>query len=212
MASPQIKDAPSQIPDGYAVVPIAIEQKTAPLRIGVIVKKQPDPVAGHLVMLRDLLDAQVYLGCVTDAAGRVQQWVEIWVQSTNGLAGSLPASRETLSNAVLDDRWERLFKAFERVDASTIIRGGWETTHPRPTFVDTAKLEPVHPAEWVLCEDDGLLAKKGLPAYSTSIHRYLYQKAAGDAFVPISPEAPTNDNTKPMTEVTGGKKELVALN
>src|SRR6266571_3521138 len=107
MASVQVKDAPSQIPDGYAVVPINAEQKSSPLRIGVMVKKQPDPVAGHLVMLRDLLDAQVYLGCIIDALGRVQQWVEIWVQSTSGLAGSLPASRETLTNALLDDRWER---------------------------------------------------------------------------------------------------------
>ena len=89
MASAQIKDAPSQIPDGYAVIPVSAEQKASPLKIGVIVKKQADPVAGHLVMLRDLLDAQVYLGCVSDASGRVQQWVEIWVQSTSGLAGSL---------------------------------------------------------------------------------------------------------------------------
>src|SRR5437762_6852537 len=108
MASPQIKDAPAQIPDGYAVVAISAEQKSAPLRIGVIVKKQADPVAGHLVMLRDLLDAQVYLGCVSDAAGRVQQWVEVWVESTSGLAGALPARRGTSSNAVSDDGWERL--------------------------------------------------------------------------------------------------------
>ncbi len=213
MASPQIKDAPSQIPDGYAIVAVSAEQKSAPLKIGVIVKKQADPVAGHLVMLRDLLDAQVFLGCVTDASGRVQQWVEIWVQSTSGLAGSLPASRETLSNAVLDDRWERLFRALERLDAATIIRGGWETSHPQPIFLDVVKLEPVHP-DWVLCESDSLLTKKGLPPFSTSIHRYLYQKAAGEgsALVPVSAEAPTNDNTKPMTEITGGKKELVPFN
>src|SRR2546421_13003731 len=108
MASPQIKDAPSQIPDGYAVVPVGAEQKASPLKIGVIVKKQADPVAGHLVMLRDLLDAQVYLGCVSDASGRVQQWGGIWVQSTNGFAGSLPARRENLSNAVLGCRWGRV--------------------------------------------------------------------------------------------------------
>src|SRR5258706_5853788 len=211
MASPPIKDAPSQIPDGYGVIGVSAEQKASPLKIGVIVKKQADPVAGHLVMLRDLLDAQVYLGCVSDASGRVQQWVEIWVQSTNGLAGSLPASRETLSNAVLDDRWQRLFRAFERLDPATIIRGGWETAHPRPVFMDVAKSEPMHP-EWILCEDDGALSKKGLPPYSTSIHRYLGKKDGGDVFVPVSSEAPTNDNTKPMTEITGGKKELVAFN
>ena len=211
MASPQIKDAPAQLPDGYAVVPMSSEQKSAPLRIGVIVKKQADPVAGHLVMLRDLLDAQVYLGAVSDASGRVQQWVEIWVQNTSGLAGSLPASREALSNAVLDDRWDRLFKAFERLDPATIIRGGWETVHPRPIFLDVTKLEPVHP-DWVLCEDDGALSKKGLPAYSTSIHRYLQKKDGGEVFVPASADSPTNENCKPMTEITGGKKELVAFN
>ena len=102
MASPQIKDAPSQIPDGYAVVPVGAEQKASPLKIGVIVKKQADPVAGHLVMLRDLLDAQVYLGCVSDASGRVQQWVEIWVQDTGGLSEALPGYRAALNNTMLD--------------------------------------------------------------------------------------------------------------
>src|SRR5258705_4320985 len=198
MASPQIKDAPSSIPDGYAIIAVSAEQKVAPLRVGVIVKKQADPVAGHLVMLRDLLDAQVYLGCVSDASGRVQQWVEIWVQSTSGLAGSLPASRETLSNAVLDDRWERLFKAFERLDPATIIRGGWETAHPRPVFLDVAKLEPVHP-DWVLCEDDGALSKKGLAAYSTAIHRYLQKKDGGGGFLAGAGERPANRDVEAMT-------------
>src|SRR5258707_5510020 len=130
MASPQIKDAPSQIPDGYAVIAVSAEQKASPLKIGVIVKKQPDPVAGHLVMLRDLLDAQVYLGCVSDASGRVQPWVGIWGQSTKGLAGSLPASRGNFSNAVLGGRWQRLFCAFERLGPAASILGGWEATHP----------------------------------------------------------------------------------
>jgi len=32
---------------------------------------------------------------------------------------------------------------FEALDPATIIRGGWETAHPRPIFLDVAKLEPV---------------------------------------------------------------------
>src|SRR2546429_7120361 len=99
MASPQIKDAPSQIPDGYAVVPVGAEQKASPLKIGVIVKKQADPVAGHLVMLRDLLDAQVYLGCVSDASGRGEQWGGKLGPSPGGLGGWLAARPATFFHA-----------------------------------------------------------------------------------------------------------------
>src|SRR5690606_2355617 len=78
----------------------------------------------------------------------------------------------------------------------------------------------VHPAEgdhpWVLCEDDRLLLAKGLPPYSTSLHRYLYVKEAGEetGFVAVTPNAPESAQTllRPLEEVLGGQKTLAPLN
>src|SRR4051794_41809135 len=109
MASPQIKDAPAQIPDGYAVIPVSVEQKVSPLRIGVIVKKQADPVAGHLVMLRDLLDAQVYLGAVSDASGRVEPWGGTLAPGTSGQVGVPRGGQAKFSQEGFAGWWGRAF-------------------------------------------------------------------------------------------------------
>src|SRR5262245_25017122 len=90
--------APPALPSGYLAVPLFSEHKSAPLQLCIIARKDPDLVAGHFVVLRTLLDAVVYLGCLTDAGGRLHGYVEIWVQSLGGLAGSPAAAREALSN------------------------------------------------------------------------------------------------------------------
>lgn len=209
-----IKDAPAAIPDGYAAVPITAEQLGAALRVCVILKRVADPVAGHLVPLRDHLDAQVYLGCVTDASNKLHQWVEVWVQNVAGVSNSLPAQRETLTNNQLDERWARHFTSYERLNARTLIRTGAERKHPRPTFLDLTAATPVHPGTWKLCEDDALLVSAGLPPYRTTLHRYLYmeEQAANSPFVPVTPNAPTTQSVKPIEELTGGRKDLVPFN
>src|SRR5437868_6991527 len=77
MASSFVKDLPEVLPEGYAAVPLGPDQCVAPLRLCVLVKEQADPVAGHLVVLRDTADARVLLGGVVDAGGQVHQWVEL---------------------------------------------------------------------------------------------------------------------------------------
>lgn len=196
------------VPQGYTVVPVNCEQVGASLKIGVLVRQEPDPVAGRLVVLRDIVDAQVFLGAVCDAAGRVQQWVEVWVQNLDGLTQVLPAYVEALSNKVLDDRWHQQAMAFDTLGTDALITTGWESTHPKPTALDLEAMMPVEPTDagsghgWELCLDDQLLEQKQLPAYSTSLHRYLYQPAAGEGspFVPITPEAPSNDTCQPMSQ------------
>jgi hypothetical protein len=212
--------APSRVPDGFAAVPVSAAQLAASLRICALVRKQPDPVAGHLVLLRDTLDAQVYLGCVADAGGMVQQWIELWVQSPVGLATSLPARRENLTNALLDTRWARHVEALDRSEPGAMIRTGWEAAHPLPTFLDASKNEPVHPAAapgghaWRLCRDDSLLASLGLPPYSTSLHRYLYVGEAGPnaKLIATTPEAPTSPATIALSELLAGRKDLIPFN
>ena len=132
--SDSILSAPPSLPAGYLATPLFPESATAPLRICLVTRKDADPAAGHFVTLRTLLDAIVYLGCITDSGGRLHGYVEIWVQSLNGLTDSPAAAREAISNRVLDDRWVKLFKAFDALDdqaAGSLFRTGYETSARR---------------------------------------------------------------------------------
>jgi hypothetical protein len=217
MDSTSIKDAPAHIPDGYLPVAVSADQAAAPLRLCVLVRARPEPVSGRLVLLRDLMDAQVYLGCITDAAGRVLQWVELWVQNASALAGSPAAQHQALTNTWLDERWRRHVEAFDRLAPGTIIRTGWETANPPPVFLDAETRQPLHPLDdsgkpWQLCRDDALLKARGLPPYSTCLHRYLYVEGTDGPFVIATADAPANDNTRPLSELTGARDDLVPLN
>ncbi|MFB3891075.1 MAG: hypothetical protein ACE15C_03520 [Phycisphaerae bacterium] len=206
------------VPEGYAAVPLSAGAPS--LAICILARKKPDPAGGHTVILRSTIDADVLLGCVTDSAGRVQRWVEIWIQSLEGLASGVPAAREALSNKVLDERWKRYADALARLDAQDTIVTGAQSEHPAPAFLDVGKLEIVRPADskagcgWELCQDDALLAAKGLPPYSTSLCRYLCLPALKDTspFVPVTTNAPTNEATKPLAQVLGDAGSLVPVN
>jgi len=209
------------VPKGYDVIPVSSEQVTASLRIGVLVRKEPDPAMGQFVVVRDTVDARVLLGAIIDTAGRVHQWIEVWVQNLEGLTRVVPAYVEALSNAVLDQRWQDHVASFDQLDQTSIISAGWESVHPSPTFLDLDALGPVHPVDpqsnhpWELCQDDTFLDGKKLPRYGTSLHRYLYLSPLGgqSPVVAVTPDAPTNDGCWPMSKLTesiGGR--LLALN
>jgi len=212
------KEAAEMIPQGYVVIPVHVEQTTASLRIGVLVRCEPDRVAGHLVVLRHTVDARVLLGAITDCAGRVQRWIELWIQSLDGLTSTMPAYVQGLSNDILDRRWQEQIRSFDTLDPASVIRVGWETDHPDPVFLDVTTKQPVHPVDsesgnlWQLCQDDVLLEEKKLPRYSTSLDRYLFLESAGSdsAFVPITSNAPTNASCQSMSQIIAD--HLVPLN
>src|SRR5215210_6003764 len=113
MLSAETKQAGS-LGAGYRAVPLQRADEAAPLRICLVVQESAEPVGGPFVLLRDLPDASIYLGCVTDAAGSVREWIEIWVQNLENLAGIFPAWRQAVSNRSLDESWTRradLFRA-----------------------------------------------------------------------------------------------------
>lgn len=85
----------------------------------------PEEAGGHFVSLREpAVDARVVLGCLVDAAGRVHQWIEVWVQDVAGLSHCPAIYREALSNRVLDERWVRRLDALERSDPAGVVRTG----------------------------------------------------------------------------------------
>lgn len=207
-----------ELPKGYLSVPISADQINSPIRLGVVCRKESEAVGGPLVVLRETMDARVHLACLTDASGRVQRWLELWVQDTANIDSALPAYRSALNNAILDQRWAAWVAGYESLDPRTIIRTGFESKHPTPVFIDAAKWVPIHPIHeesnqgWALCTDEALLSKMGLPSYAGSLHRYLYLPGLGadGAFASLSRESPPGN--VPFEEVTGGRVDLIPLN
>jgi hypothetical protein len=220
MSGSDVRDALPQIPAEYAAVPVAADQAGRSLSICALVRRKPDPVAGHLVVLRDLIDGRVLLGCLLDAGGVVQEWLELWIQDSQGLSATTAACREALTNAVLDDRWKSCFAAMSDSDPTAIIRTGWEAANPLPTYVDLSAMAPIHPVDpqsgknWELCRDDVLLKVRKLPTYSGSLVRYLYiPSLAGESpLIPVTPDAPGGEGVLSITEIIGGRRGLLALN
>ena len=217
MANTKLSGNPTGIPEGYIAIPIQESESGATVRLCVLARQTPDPAAGHLVLLRDLPDAMVYLGCLTDAGGRLREWAELWVQNVDGLESSLPALRETFSNHSMDQRWGAMVKSFSTLNPHGFIQTGWEGKHALPTFLDLNRRLPVHPGaqenRWQLCRDDGALQAAGLPAYGTSLFRYLYQPGSKESgFVTVVSGAPANGSTKPVNEAFKDTQTHVPLN
>ena len=208
------------VPEGYIVIPIAEDQKAAALKICVLVRPKPDPVGGHLVVLGDTIDAKVFLGCIVDASSQVLEWLELWIQNTESLINTASAACQSLSNAMLDNRWRRQSQAFEHLEGTAIVKTGWESEHPLPTFLDISARSPIHPIDpnsgtpWKLCVDEGLLQQKNLPSYANSLHRYLHVPELGgeSQLVPVTSGAPTNASTKPLSEICGEPAHTIPLN
>ncbi|HHN77179.1 MAG TPA: hypothetical protein ENK11_00690, partial [Phycisphaerales bacterium] len=94
-----------RVPEGYTAVEILPSGGGGVLRVCVLCRNEPDPIGGRLVVVRDVFDASVYLGCVLDAAGAVTEWIEVWVQRIEGLRDSVGRLSRSLDNASLEARW-----------------------------------------------------------------------------------------------------------
>ncbi len=200
-----------RVPEGYLAVDLFPVEGRSVLRVCVLCREEPDPVGGRLVVVRDVLDASVYLGCVLDAAGGVDRWIEVWVQRVDTLGASLARGRETLSNASLESRWRRTASAL----AEGLIRTGFEGTNPPAFALDTARARAVRPvheptgADWDVCRDEDILAEKGLPSYRASLERYLWVPGEGVG----SPFVPVDDGEAVRSGVlTGVNRDLVPFN
>ncbi|HUR45812.1 MAG TPA: hypothetical protein VMZ27_08070, partial [Candidatus Saccharimonadales bacterium] len=205
------------LPADYSAIPIQEADVHSTVRLCVIVRQTPDPATGHLVLLRDLPDAMVYLGCLTDSSSRVREWVELWVQNVDGLESSLPTLSDTFSNHSIDERWGKTAGSFRALNPEGCIETGFEKKHPLPAFLDLGRKVPVHPGapekKWELCREDAALQQAGLPAYSTSLFRYIYQPDARESgFVPVVSRAPTSPVTRSLAEALKDTQTQVPFN
>ncbi|MBS0195886.1 MAG: hypothetical protein JSR77_03930 [Planctomycetes bacterium] len=203
---------PARLPQGYAAAALGTDTSA---RLSVIIKTDAKPGHSPLVLLRDTMDARVYLGCIADSAGWIHSYLEIWVQDASGLGTASPAYRNALNNASLDARWADRCRGFEA--AGAVFHTGWETEHPDPILLDAKTLKPVPArdartgAHWVLCRDEDLLLKKSAPGYAATLSRHLYQPELGDATELLPVDLIGSDGAA-VGKALGAPGDVVALN
>lgn len=209
-----------RVPDGYRAVDLEPGGSISPLRLCVLCREQADELGGHLVVLRETLDARALLGCVVDVGGVVHRWVQIWVQDVDRVATSLRSYLTNLSNAILEERWVRMVEAVEQVAPQDVVRTGFETEPAPALFLDPlrGKVKPLmHEASGMpfeVCRDDELLRQRGLAPFSASLHRYLHIEALGveSPFVGVTTDAP-GEGLEPLAGILAGiNRDLIPLN
>ena len=83
---------------GYLLAPLQPVEDHARLGLCLLVRLEWDAINGPFVLLREVPLARVYLGAVSDAQGRVQEWVAVWCQSFEAAEIVADRSHERLSN------------------------------------------------------------------------------------------------------------------
>lgn len=207
------------LPEGYVAVGLE-ESHPGRLRIALIVRKKPDPAAGHFVPLDSAAGTLSRLGALVDARGTVHQWLEVAFQDVEPHSADFGLHDIVPTNAMLDKQWRQNMRALETLGASAIVATGWEEEPPPPLYIDLGAMAPWFPRhaesgeEWRLCRDDGLLASKGLPTYSGSLHRYLFLPSLGadSPVVPVSAGAPETDSTPPLASLLPQGAEMAPVN
>ena len=196
------------IPDGYSPLPLYPEDGDVPLNICLICRSAPT-LGAPFLLLGETIDASIYLGCLTDRRGDPKSWLEIWVQNVDFVAESFRAQIEAVSNSLVDRRWSERLAKFQKLDRSAIIETGWETVHPPPAFMDEKAARLIHPVEpatnrpFTLCTEDVALVSAGLPAYTSSLHRYLWNGPGIETplFVATTNGAPAPTGVKTASEL-----------
>jgi hypothetical protein len=172
----------SQLPAPF--VPVAICDAAQPLVLAVII----DERAAAPVVLRELVDGRVLLGCVLDGAGRLHRYLELWVQKPSALAAAMHLSPELLNNAALDEKWKTMAAAWAAIGGHDVISCQWQREFDRIVEIDLSSktaAQPLGPSgkPLRLCRDEAALAAAKLPSYAATLHRFLTD---GEQYFPVT--------------------------
>ncbi|MBV9297773.1 MAG: hypothetical protein JO066_02255 [Verrucomicrobia bacterium] len=197
--------------EGYRGVALWAEGRGAPISIYLFVRTNPSE-SPPFILLRETMDASIYLGCIGDRTGHPKAWVEIWVQNVDRVAASFRAQIESLTNSTLDRRWSERAATFRTLNRGTFFETGAEFHHPAPALIDGKEGCVVHPVEpgtrreFVLCEDEKALDLAGLPSYASSLHRYLWNgpELQEPVFVAVTSGAPLAPGVRQATDLFKG--------
>ena len=206
------KDKRSQLlpPDDHALAPIHGYDAGTPLRLCVLVQLKATAASGPFVLLRELPGSRAYLGAVCDAEARVQEWVEVWVQTLEMKDVAFSGYQEKLSNHVFDQRWRAECQAAKDNLPELFFATGMEENNPSPVLIKQAAASGAkgfaasETVKWRVCKDDAVLDSFGLPPYSTSPYRYLHEpeSAGAKTFLTTSADAPVNSHVQNLERLT----------
>jgi hypothetical protein len=196
---------------GYRVISLRAQDREAPIAICLFVRTDSSE-SPPFILLRETMDASIYLGCVADRTGHPKAWVEIWVQNIDRVAFSFRAQLEPLTNSVLDRRWIERVAMFRTVKRGSILETGAESRHPVPVLIDGQHGTVVHPVDpgtqrsFALCEDEKALETASLPSYASTLHRYLWNGPGVDrpVFLAVTSGAPLPPGVRPVTDFFKG--------
>lgn len=172
----------TSLPSGFVAFPLFPQPGPVPVQVMVVLRTPSPAAAPTLVLLRTLPLGFAYLAALMDQEGRVLDWLELWQQSVEGLAGEPGYRGELVTNAVADLRWKQDAASETRIQPEAVIACGFEGIHPLPTVIDLTRKAvipvPLPPdsgaGQWKLCCDDAMLREAQLPEYSASLGRFLY--------------------------------------
>jgi hypothetical protein len=207
------------LPDGYVLAPIHSAEEGNPLRICILVRLNSN-VSGPFVILRELPEARVYLGCICDAEAIILEWVEIAVQSMELRDLAYSGYQERLSNFTCDERWRAEWECVKKNLPHQVIATGMEKSNPAPILIlrkpawPNAPLYLSQPATWAVCQEDALLTSACLPAYTTSPYRYLHEPRARKSkiYLAVSADAPVNAQVQPVSQLAAANDTLAIFN
>ncbi len=192
------------VPPGYLLAPIHPSAGGSPLQLCVLVATDEKSPSGPFVLLRELPGARVYLGAVCDAEVRIQEWVEVWVQTLELRDLTFSNYQEQLANFAFDQRWQAEFELQKASLPASVLVTGMESNNPGPVLIKRGTTAPglalTEPTPWRIFKDDAALDSLGLPRYSTSPFRYLHEPAVTGAktLLATAPDAPTNAHVQTL--------------
>src|SRR2546423_5556313 len=124
-----------QVPPGFVLAPIHNADDGTPLRICVLTRAEPDATGNCFVLLRELPGARVYLGAVCDADARIQEWVEVWVQTLELRDLAFSGYQERLANHTFDERWRSEYEMSKSALPQNVVVTGMEAKNPSPVII-----------------------------------------------------------------------------
>src|SRR5262245_44280591 len=126
---------PSHTAGGMLLVPIHSVNDGTALRVCVVMTEEPSSDGESFVVLRELPGARVYLGALCDAQARLQEWLEIWVQTIELRELAFSSYQERLTNHLFDQRWRSEYEMSKSHLPEAILVTGMEEKNPNPILV-----------------------------------------------------------------------------
>lgn len=147
-----------------------------------------------------------YSAAWCDRHGEVKEWFDLCIQDTSPWQFDTDRQLPTVTNSILDHQWEKGCRSMAEVHPERVFSLPFEQ-HPAPVIWLTADGRSLLKTdeEWLLCTDDEVLGKNDLPAYSDTLHRYLWnQNKEAPLFVTAGPDSSAdNPLVRQMSAVFG---------